>query len=40
MVPVTLMQLVSEWMHDWMNPKSGELVKEVYSKYDAMIGMQ
>ena len=32
--------LVSEWMHDWNNPKAGELVKEVYSKYGAMIGLQ
>jgi nicotinamidase-related amidase len=37
-VPITLESLVSEWMHDWANPKSGELVKEVYSKYGAMIG--
>lgn len=27
-------------MHDWNNPKAGELVKEVYSKYGAMIGFQ
>ncbi|HWQ20886.1 MAG TPA: isochorismatase family protein [Methanotrichaceae archaeon] len=39
-VPITLESLVSEWMHDWNNPKSGELVKEVYSKYGAMIGLQ
>jgi nicotinamidase-related amidase len=38
-VPITLISLVSEWMHDWANPKAGELVKEVYSKYDAMLGM-
>lgn len=38
-VPITLEALVSEWMHDWSNPKSGELVKEVYSKYGAMIGL-
>jgi nicotinamidase-related amidase len=38
-VPITLESLVSEWMHDLNNPKSGELVKEVYSKYGAMIGM-
>ena len=37
-VPLTLEALVSEWMHDWNSPKSGELVKEVYSKYGAMIG--
>jgi nicotinamidase-related amidase len=39
-VPITLESLVSEWMHDWNNPKSGDLVKEVYTKYGAMIGLQ
>jgi len=39
-VPITLESLVSEWMHDWDNPKAGELVKEVYSKYGYMIGLQ
>jgi nicotinamidase-related amidase len=39
-IPITLESLVSEWMHDWENPKSGELVAEVYSKYGAMIGLQ
>ena len=39
-IPITLESLVSEWMHDWNNPKAGELVKEVYSKYGAMIGFQ
>jgi nicotinamidase-related amidase len=38
-VPITVESLVSEWMHDWTNPKVGELVTEVYSKYGAMIGM-
>jgi hypothetical protein len=38
-VPITVVALVSEWMHDWANPKAGELKKEVYSKYDAMLGM-
>jgi nicotinamidase-related amidase len=37
-VPVTLEQLVSEWMHDWGNPKAGELVKQVYTQYGALIG--
>jgi len=37
-IPITLESLVSEWMHDWGNPKAGELVKEVYSKYGALIG--
>jgi nicotinamidase-related amidase len=39
-VPITLESLVSEWMHDWGNPKSGELVTEVFIKYGAMIGLQ
>ncbi len=39
-IPINLESLVSEWMHDWNNPKAGELVKEVYSKYGAMIGLQ
>lgn len=39
-IPVTTESLVSEWMHDWGNPKSAELVKEVYSRYGAMIGLQ
>jgi len=37
-VPETLESLVSEWMHDWANPKAAELVAEIYSKYGAMIG--
>ncbi len=36
-IPITLESLVFEWMHDWDNPKSEELVNEVYSKYGAMI---
>ncbi len=39
-VPITLESLVSEWMHDWGNPKAGDLVREVYSKYGAMIGLR
>jgi len=39
-VPITVESLVSEWMHDWANPKAGELVKEVYSHYGYMIGLQ
>jgi nicotinamidase-related amidase len=38
-IPITLESLVSEWMHDWANPKAGELVKNVYSQYGAMIGL-
>jgi len=37
-IPITVESLVSEWMHDWGNPKVGELVKEVYSRYGYMIG--
>lgn len=37
-IPITTESLVSEWMHDWGNPRSMELVQEVYSKYGAMIG--
>ena len=39
-VPITLESLVSEWMHDWGNPKAGELVREVYSRYGYMIGLK
>ena len=39
-VPLTLEALVSEWMHDWGNPKAGELVAEISSKYGAMIGLR
>ena len=39
-VPITLESLVSEWMHDWGNPKAGDLVREVYSRYGAMIGLR
>jgi hypothetical protein len=28
-IPITLESLVSEWIHDWGNPKTAELVKEV-----------
>jgi nicotinamidase-related amidase len=38
-IPITWETITSEWMHDWGNPKAGELVKEVYSKYDVMLGM-
>jgi hypothetical protein len=33
------MALVSEWKHDWANPKVGELSKDVYGACDPMIGM-
>jgi len=38
-VPITVLSLVSEWMHDWRNPKADELKKEVYSRFNAMLGM-
>jgi nicotinamidase-related amidase len=38
-VPLTLEALVSEWMHAWSNPKAGELVSDVYSKYGYMLGL-
>jgi nicotinamidase-related amidase len=38
-IPITWETITSEWMHDWANPKSAELTKEVYVKYDSMIGM-
>jgi nicotinamidase-related amidase len=38
-IPITVESLVSEWMHEWTNPKAGELVKEVYSRYGYMIGL-
>ncbi|ABS55655.1 isochorismatase hydrolase [Methanoregula boonei 6A8] len=37
-IPITVESLVSEWMHDWTNPKVPELIKEVYSHYGYMIG--
>jgi nicotinamidase-related amidase len=39
-IPVTVEALVSEWMHDWGNPRAGDLVKSVYSQYGAMIGFR
>ena len=38
-IPITVESLVSEWMHAWTNPKAGELLKEVYSRYGYMIGL-
>jgi len=38
-IPITWETITSEWMHDWNNPKVPDLVKEVYSKYDVMLGM-
>jgi nicotinamidase-related amidase len=33
-VPCTWMQVISEWMNNWNNPKAGELVMNVYRKYN------
>lgn len=38
-VPMTWMPLVSEWMHDWGNPKAADLRREVYGRYDVMMTM-
>ena len=38
-VPTTWMPTVSEWMHDWGNPKADELKQEVYGRYDCILGM-
>lgn len=38
-IPITWETITSEWMHDWGNPKVPELMKEIYGKYDAMLGM-
>lgn len=38
-IPITWETITSEWMHDWANPKAGQLRKEVYSKYDSILGM-
>ena len=39
-ISITLESLVSEWMNDWNNAKSSELIEEVYLKYGAMIGLK
>jgi nicotinamidase-related amidase len=38
-VPLTWMSLVSDWMHDWGNPKVDELKEQVWGRYDAMLAM-
>jgi nicotinamidase-related amidase len=38
-VPITWMPLVSHWMHDWNNPKAGDLKAEVFGAYDAILAM-
>ena len=39
-VPCSWMQVISEWMHDWQNPKAGELVKNVYQAYNGYFGQK
>ncbi|MET9493117.1 isochorismatase family protein [Nocardia sp. NPDC006630] len=38
-VPVTWMQVTSEWMNNWANPKSRELIAEVYGEFNVTMGM-
>jgi nicotinamidase-related amidase len=38
-VPITWMPVVSEWMHDWGNPKADQLKQEVYGRYDTILAM-
>jgi nicotinamidase-related amidase len=38
-IPITWETITSEWMHDWGNPNVPELKKEVYDKYDVMLGI-
>lgn len=38
-VPITCLSLISEWMHDWGNPKAGELKQKAYGKFDATLRM-
>jgi len=39
-VPCTWMQVVSEWMHSWQNPESGELIAKVYHAYNGYFGQK
>jgi nicotinamidase-related amidase len=39
-VPCTWMQVISEWMHAWQNPKAGELYTKVYSAYNGYFGQK
>jgi nicotinamidase-related amidase len=32
-IPCTWMQTVSEWMNNWLHPKSGEMYEQVYCAY-------
>lgn len=37
-VPCTWMQVISEWMVSWENPKAGELYAQVFSRYSGYFG--
>lgn len=37
--PITWETLTSEWMHDWANPKAGDLFEQVYGVYDSVLAM-
>jgi nicotinamidase-related amidase len=37
-VPCTWMQVVSEWMNSWANPKAGELYAKVFRAYSGFFG--
>jgi nicotinamidase-related amidase len=37
-VPCTWMQVVSEWMNSWANPKAGELYANVFRRYSGFFG--
>jgi len=39
-VPCTWMQVISEWMHSWQNPKSGELITKVFRPYNGYFGQK
>jgi isochorismate hydrolase len=37
-VPCTWIQVISEWMGSWENPKAGELYAKVFSRYSGYFG--
>ncbi len=39
-IPITWETITSEWMHDWGNPNVPELQKQIYAKYDAILGLR
>lgn len=38
-IPITWETVTSEWMHDWGNPNVPELHKQIYGKYDSVLGL-